>query len=98
MKPAKQSILNLISPLELLDTSMIHTTVGVYNNGDMVVNGVSAEDLVSHIEYNKTMRFGRALFVDGVIHNVGYLGEERCKALIPEILELKTDKASTIYR
>lgn len=58
---------------------MIHTTIGVYANGDFKINGVKPEHLDSHIEYNKTMRFGRALFVDGICHNQGYLSPEECK-------------------
>lgn len=45
-------------------SKIIHTR-GVYPNGDYKDNGVLQEDLDNHIEYNKTFRFGRALFVDG---------------------------------
>ena len=45
----------------------IHHTRGVYANGEYKDNAVRAEDLESHIEYNKTFRFGRALLVDGVV-------------------------------
>jgi len=51
---------------------MIHTTIGVYRNGDYKVNGVDSEWLESHIEYNKENRWGRALLVDG---KVVYLGD-----------------------
>lgn len=44
---------------------MIHTTVGLYSNGDYKINGVAEENLENHIEYNKQMRPGRSLFVDG---------------------------------
>lgn len=63
----------------------VHHTMGVYNNGDRVHNGVLPADLSDHIEYNKVMRFGRALFVDGVCHNEGYLGKERCDAIEAEL-------------
>ena len=54
----------------------IHHTRGVYSNGDYKDNAVRAEDLQKHIEYNKTMRFGRALLVDGVVVYNGYVSEE----------------------
>jgi hypothetical protein len=44
---------------------MIHTTIGLYANGEKKYNGVANEDLQYHIEYNKKWRFGRALIVDG---------------------------------
>ena len=55
----------------------IHHTRGVYANGEYKDNAVSAEDLESHIEYNKTFRFGRALLVDGVVVYNGYLTDEQ---------------------
>lgn len=57
----------------------IHTTIGVYNNGDMKINGVKHENLADHVEYNKSYRPGRAFFVDGICVNRGYLTEERIK-------------------
>lgn len=57
----------------------IHTTIGVYNNGSFKINGVCETNLQNHIWFNKTYRFGRALFVDGkCVHN-GYLDDERIK-------------------
>lgn len=44
----------------------LHTTIGVYPNGDSVVNGVLPEHLDEHVEYNRSHRPGRALVVDGV--------------------------------
>lgn len=58
-------------------TKLFHT-MGVYRDGSRKNNGVIEEHLADHIEYNKTMRPGRALFVDGVCHNKGYLSEEEC--------------------
>lgn len=58
-------------------TNKIHTTIGVYNNGSFKINGVSSENLESHIEYNTVMRFGRALFVDGICIHKGYLDDKR---------------------
>lgn len=42
-----------------------HLTLGIYPNGDYKYNVVLEEDLERHIEYNKTFRFGRLLYVDG---------------------------------
>lgn len=42
-----------------------HLTLGVYANGQYKYNVVRDEDLEHHIEYNKKMRFGRLLYVDG---------------------------------
>lgn len=48
--------------------------MGLYANGDVKHNGVAEEGLEAHIEYNRLMRFGRALFVDGKCVYKGYLG------------------------
>ena len=44
---------------------MNHLTLGIYGNGDWKYNVVRDEDLEDHIEYNKTWRWGRLLYVDG---------------------------------
>ena len=54
----------------------IHTTIGVYKNGDYKINGVMNCNLILHIRYNLDFRFGRALFVDGTCINKGYLTDE----------------------
>lgn len=63
----------------------VHHTMGVYNDGSRKHNGVAHTDLAGHIDYNLTMRPGRAFFVDGKCHNVGYLGKERCDAIEAEL-------------
>lgn len=68
----------------------IHTTIGVYPNGDCKVNGVDSEHLESHIQYNKDFRVGRALFVDGVCVYKGFVDES--------VLEAWKEKAKTITR
>lgn len=55
---------------------MNHLTLGVYPNGQLAVNVVRPEDLESHIEYNKTFRFGRLLYVDGKRVYGGCIKEE----------------------
>ena len=44
---------------------VIHTTIGVYPNGDVMINGVDEKNLEEHVAYNKKFRPGRALLVDG---------------------------------
>lgn len=68
-----------------------HISVGVYSNGKYVVNVVRDEDLSEHIEYNKTMRFGRGLFVDGVCINQGYLSGEQVKNWTERISTMDID-------
>ena len=68
-----------------------HFTVGVYNNNQYKTNVVRHEDLESHIEYNKTWRFGRALFVDGECVNKGYLSDERIAEWTEKISKMKPD-------
>lgn len=42
-----------------------HLTLGVYLSGDYTYNVVREEDLEEHIQFNKTYRPGRLLYVDG---------------------------------
>ena len=42
-----------------------HLTLGVYLSGDYVYNVVREEDFEEHIQFNKTFRPGRLLYVDG---------------------------------
>ncbi len=71
-----KTILHFIKPIHL----KIHTTIGVYANSDYKINGVESKHLASHIEYNKILRWGRALFVDGKCIHQGYLTKEECDA------------------
>lgn len=54
----------------------IHTTIGLYPNGEKKYNGVAHEDLATHIEYNKAWRWGRALIVDGELVYKGNVDQE----------------------
>lgn len=76
---------------------MIHHTRGVYNSGHFKDNGVSSENIASHIWYNLNMRPGRAFFVDGICLNTGYLGKERCKVIEDEIKDMKMSKDTAPY-
>lgn len=64
---------------------MIHTTVGLYANGEYKINGVLPEHLEAHITYNKTYRWGRSLFVDGKCVYNGYQSDEDVKAFEDKI-------------
>lgn len=68
-----------------------HISVGVYANGRYVVNIVKDEHLKDHIEYNKTFRFGRGLFVDGECLNQGYLSGDQVKNWKKRISEMNID-------
>jgi hypothetical protein len=62
---------------ELKEKFSISTTIGVYPNGDMKLNGVIASNLAKHIAYNKETRPGRALFVDGKCRLSGNLTRQQ---------------------
>lgn len=72
----------------------LHVTVGVYSNGQFKTNTVADEDLQNHIEYNKVMRFGRALFVDGECVYAGYLSPERVEEWTEKLREMNLQPAS----
>jgi hypothetical protein len=50
-----------------------HLTIGVYPDGSHKHNVVAPEDLGYHLEYNKMFRPGRALFLDGVLVQEGFV-------------------------
>lgn len=54
----------------------MHVTLGIYHNKDYKFNVVRDEDLQEHIEYNKTWRPGRLLYVDGKRVNNGCINPE----------------------
>lgn len=56
----------------------LYVTFGLYPNDEWKYNYVEACDLVNHIKYNITMRFGRALFVNNICVYQGMQGKERC--------------------
>lgn len=70
---------------------MNHVTIGVYSNDTYKVNIVRPEDLEGHIQYNKLMRFGRALFVDGKCEYDGLLTKEKIAEWTKKIAEMKFD-------
>ncbi len=71
------------------------TCVRVYNNGEEVHLLMKDEkETQDWLEYNRTFRFGCALFVNGICKYCGYLSEERCKEL--ESKFLRTTKPSGV--
>ena len=78
---------------------MIHTTIGIYANGDFKINGVSEDHLESHIEYNQKYRPGRALVVDGKIEYCGYLKESEILHILKKnnLENLKLEKSTVPY-
>jgi hypothetical protein len=76
---------------------MIHHTVGVYANGSKKQNGVKIENLADHIKYNMVYRPGRALFVDSVCLNEGYLSKEECALISKGLKGEKVDKDTAPY-
>ena len=78
---------------------MNHVTIGVYKNGQYHVNIVKEEHLKDHIEYNKTFRWGRALFVDGKCEHKGYLTDEEVAKWTEKIagMTFDTRKSSEPY-
>lgn len=59
---------------------MVHVCVGLYGNGDYVVNMVDDKDLEDNIRYNSVFRPGRFYYVDGKYAcggNVDSRSEER---------------------
>ena len=77
--------------------SKIHTTVGVYLNGDYKANGVIEANLDYHIHYNKTYRFGRALLVDGKVEYLGYFKESDIPMLEEKYGKIKIEKNTQPY-
>lgn len=77
----------------------IHTTIGLYPNGDYVINGVLPEDLESHIDYNKRYRYGRALLLDGECIYKGTLSNEQIDIFERRIVDenIKMDKCTRPY-
>jgi hypothetical protein len=62
-----------------------YTCTRVYNNGDRVTVIRIGEAALEWLEYNKTWRFGNALFVNGICEYPGYLDKERIKAIEQEL-------------
>ncbi|HDR7922706.1 TPA: hypothetical protein QCY49_000691 [Bacillus paranthracis] len=78
---------------------MNHVSIGVYNNETHVVNIVPDYNLEKHIEYNKIMRFGRALFIDGECVHTGYLSDKKIETWSNKIkeMDIATLTPSTTY-
>lgn len=70
---------------------MNHVSIGVYSNDTYIINIVPDYNLEKHIEYNKIMRFGRALFIDGEYVHAGYLSDKKINAWLEEIKGMDID-------
>lgn len=70
---------------------MNHVTIGVYASDNHKVNIVKPEHLEEHIQYNLTLRPGRAFFVDGKCLNHGYLSDEKVEEWEMKIGQMKFD-------
>jgi hypothetical protein len=68
-----------------IESGRLYHTLRVANSdptpGCRTHNTVRGVDLLAHIDYNKVMRFGQALFVSGQLVYTGYLDEERCRRI-----------------
>lgn len=78
------------------ESCKIHTTIGIYANGDYVVNGVKASDLEEHIKYNIDMRPGRTFMVDGEVVHEGH-GFDELEDIIEECAEISQTQRSLEY-
>lgn len=77
--------------------SFFHHTRGVYSNGEYKDNGVLAENLGAHIQYNMVFRPGRAFFLDGKCLYPGSLGWTRCEELEKSMTWPKATKDTALY-
>lgn len=77
---------------------MNHISVGVYANGNHVINIVREEHISDHIDYNIHMRPGRALFIDGECINKGYLKDESVDKWKEKIKEMNIDSSTSSER
>ena len=77
---------------------MNHISVGVYANGDHIINIVRDEHIIGHIEYNQQFRPGRALFVNGECINKGYLKDESVDKWKEKIKEMNIDSSTSSER
>ena len=63
---------------------MVHVCVGLYGNGDYVVNMVDDKDLEDNIRYNSVFHPGRFYYVDGKYAGGGMLIPEAKKERIAQ--------------
>lgn len=81
-----------------------HLSLRLYPNKDYVINVVSDANLASHVEYNKTYRFGCILYIDGVRKTNGCLKEDCLKEYdeyasnLLKTLDIDLTKETTPFR
>jgi len=68
------------------------TCVRITNDGSRTISVRDGDEVNEWVEYNSTMRFGQALFIDGKCIRHGYLTKERCDEIERELKrEYKTN-------
>ena len=77
---------------------MKHTTIGLYPNGNYVVNGVDSKNLANHINYNIKLRPGRALIVDTFVIYEGIGCKDILNAKIKELIKIKITEDTAPYK
>lgn len=77
-----------------MSNQKVHTTIGIYPNGDFKTNGVSTEHLQTHIDYNLTYRPGRALVVDNKIIYNGQVSQSVIDEVIKKNQNLKYSQST----
>ena len=71
----------------LISTKKTHLSVRFYSNGQSTINRVAHEDILTHIWYNITLRFGCALFIDGELLYKGYMKSEEDEVKLKQAYE-----------
>ena len=79
------------------EPNRIYHTRGVYASLHHKDNGVKGVHLADHIKYNVVMRFGRALFIEGICFNQGYLSKEECETQAKKLVGVKASKDTQPY-
>lgn len=65
--------------------------VRIAKNGDRTISFRDGDEVNEWVEYNSTMRFGQALFIDGRCIRHGYLTKKECDE-IEKLLQEETEK------
>lgn len=75
----------------------IVTTIGLYPNGNYKTNGVTIKNLLFHIYYNLTMRFGRALIINGIMIYNGFNNDKSWLENKDKIMKIIIGKNTAPY-
>jgi len=77
---------------------MIHHSAAYYANGSFVINGVKSANLAGHIKYNRIMRPGRSLFINGLCVLPGYLEPAQTEAIETRLAGVTISKDTAPYK